>query len=133
LGYKRIRFEETLCSGCKICELVCSLVHEGECNPSFSRIKIISFEFVRRFAIFCVRCLEAKCIEICPQNANYRDQVSGAILTDHSKCKSCGLCAKQCPHEAIFLSKTGGIFRCDLCGGDPHCVGFCPTGALSFA
>ena len=24
------------------------------------------------------------------------------------------------------------VFKCDLCGGDPKCVKYCPGGALSF-
>jgi Fe-S-cluster-containing hydrogenase component 2 len=32
------------CTGCRICELVCSLSHDGECNPLKSRIRVFNIE-----------------------------------------------------------------------------------------
>jgi len=31
------------CTGCKTCELVCSLSHYGECNPEFCHAKCLTF------------------------------------------------------------------------------------------
>ena len=28
------------CTGCMTCEIICSFVHEGECRPALSRIRV---------------------------------------------------------------------------------------------
>ena len=38
-----------------------------------------------------------------------------------------------CPFGAILYDPDNRrVIKCDLCGGDPQCVRFCPTGALQF-
>ena len=33
------------CTGCRLCELVCSVRHEGVSNPARSRIRIVKWEW----------------------------------------------------------------------------------------
>jgi carbon-monoxide dehydrogenase iron sulfur subunit len=45
----------------------------------------------------------------------------------------CRLCIPACPFGNIALdASTSLIVKCDLCGGNPICAQFCPTGALRF-
>jgi Fe-S-cluster-containing hydrogenase component 2 len=40
---------------------------------------------------------------------------------------------EACPFEAVFLDpRAEKAMVCDLCGGAPQCVKWCPTAALSF-
>jgi Fe-S-cluster-containing hydrogenase component 2 len=38
-----------------------------------------------------------------------------------------------CPIGAIRMDNTGNILKCDLCGGEPYCAKYCPTGAIIYA
>ena len=43
----------------------------------------------------------------------------------------CKVCTIACPFGTVnYNSDTGKVVKCDLCGGDPRCVPFCPTGAI---
>ena len=60
-----------------------------------------------------------------------------ARVTYPEDCTGCGACAKACPFNkegtVIRLNGESGIYvKCDLCGGDPKCVPFCPTKALEY-
>jgi len=39
-----LTIDPTNCNGCRICESVCALFHEQECNPEKSRIRILVSE-----------------------------------------------------------------------------------------
>ncbi len=38
---KIIVIDTAKCTGCKVCELVCSLIKSGECNPGKSYIRVL--------------------------------------------------------------------------------------------
>jgi Fe-S-cluster-containing hydrogenase component 2 len=43
------------------------------------------------------------------------------------------MCVLACLHGNIHFDGEADVSRkCDLCGGDPVCVRFCPSGALDF-
>lgn len=134
----KIDYDVDACFWCRSCELVCSLYHEGECNPSLSRIKISLDLFQQKAeAIVCHQCENAKCIVACPvEGAMNIDEGTGSVTIDEEKCVRCGNCAEACPFnsgEIIKLSPLKGKFiKCDLCGGDPQCVEICPTRALRY-
>jgi len=52
------------------------------------------------------------------------------LLVDPDKCVGCRMCALACPFGNIEVLDRGHAEKCDLCGGDPMCVQFCPRGAL---
>ncbi len=131
---KLIEVSHSSCAGCRLCELVCSLFHEGECSTTRSRIRIFrDEEFGNNLVPLCIQCAEVYCVESCPLAALSRDPETGAVLVDDELCNGCEACLAACPLGAIFLSQEKGIvFKCDLCGGDPQCVKFCSRGALVF-
>jgi len=121
------------CTGCKTCEMVCSLSHEGRCNPVESRITVIKNEREgTNFPLVCAQCERPVCKEVCPVAAIFVD--GDVVKTDLTRCVGCRMCVLSCPIGATSLNPvTHQIIRCDLCGGDPLCVTFCPEDAIQFA
>ncbi len=114
-----------ICAGCRTCEAVCSLSKEGMISPELARIQV-STEY-------CHQCDGPECLWACPTGALHADAVTGARVIDAAKCIGCQRCLKACiatPSRIRFNAKTNKSFKCDLCGGDPLCVKFCPTGAV---
>ena len=54
----------------------------------------------------CDNALECGGPEVCPTGAFTWDEEDQTLKIDNSKCTSCGLCAKECPTEAIIVVKT---------------------------
>jgi carbon-monoxide dehydrogenase iron sulfur subunit len=122
------------CTGCRLCELVCSVKHEGVSNPARSRITIVKWEMEGRYVpVVCVQCESPVCSMICPMKAVFREETSGRVKVDHDLCIGCKMCVVACPFGGIGFDSIGGkVIKCDLCQGDPQCVRFCETGALEF-
>jgi len=122
-----------LCSGCRICELVCAIRHFGVNNPKKSAVRVvITYPHpVVRMPVVCSQCKTAPCEEVCPVNALY--QADGVVKLDTEKCISCRKCVEACPFGAIYAhEECDHPIKCDLCGGDPECVRHCPKAAIRF-
>lgn len=122
-----------LCTGCRDCELVCSLKHEGVFNPQKSRIRVIRDVFQGvELPVVCMQCVDAPCMNSCRVEAISVDD-HGAKIIDYEKCIGCRRCIIVCPLGSNFLHpETGKPIKCDLCNGAPECVKFCSTGALRY-
>ena len=56
----------------------------------------------------------------------------GYVAIDQEKCIACEECITACPFDAIFMDPVDNkAIVCDLCQGDPKCVQWCPTEALT--
>jgi Fe-S-cluster-containing hydrogenase component 2 len=42
------------------------------------------------------------------------------------------MCVNACPLGNVSFS-AGKIVKCELCGGDPGCVKYCPSGCLVYS
>jgi Fe-S-cluster-containing hydrogenase component 2 len=122
------------CTGCRICELICSLRKEGSCSAKGSMVRVLKLEEKGvDLPLLCIHCSDPPCAPVCPTTAINKD-VTGAILVDETLCSKCELCLTACPIEAIKLDpETGKLIKCDLCNGEVPCAIFCPTGAISLA
>lgn len=120
------------CSGCRMCEQICSFYHEREFNPRKARIKVLIREKKGIYApLFCIQC--KKCLPACKRNALSWDQQVGVIRVDLNRCNGCGLCIPVCEQAAIILDPTTKkVNICDLCDGEPQCVKWCQQEALTF-
>jgi carbon-monoxide dehydrogenase iron sulfur subunit len=120
------------CTGCRMCELVCSMKKHGEFNSAISRITtIISIEDGFYLPIFCFQCDDYPCGQVCPSGAISRE--NGVVRVDEQKCIGCRMCLLACPFGAMnFYSEGGYAINCDTCDGDPECIKFCYPKALSF-
>ena len=99
------------CSGCRLCEVACSLKNMKECNPERSRIRVIrtqntgQLEFVPST---CMQCETAMCELVCPAGAISRDPETGARIISASKCIGCSACSYACPFGAIYVDRKLG-------------------------
>jgi len=143
-----IEVDERLCLACRECEVACSLYHEGECNPSLSRIRVEFDDFVPGLPSIAV-CKQCDwpagyyaCASRWDEPAMSIDAASGARYVDPDLCRGCGACMRACPltpERSVISFKVVGrgrvYFKCDLCYDrreGPVCVAICPSEALEF-
>jgi anaerobic carbon-monoxide dehydrogenase iron sulfur subunit len=134
------------CTGCHMCELVCSAYHEGAFRPSLARIysEVNPTTAVTK-GHACLQTACAKCQKACtneaivtkqitvkvkgdfPGKEKIGDTVTGFVLVvDEDKCSNCGDCYEVCPYNVIHEHPERGVaFKCDLCDGEPQCIAFC--------
>ncbi|MEM2921762.1 MAG: 4Fe-4S dicluster domain-containing protein [Candidatus Bathyarchaeia archaeon] len=126
---KRVLVDETCCTGCRYCEVVCSLKHEGETNPRKSRIRILGDPLNgedRPTVCDPYICKTMPCVDACPVSAIKKDPDTGYPLISIDECTGCKICLEACPINAIFYDQEKRkALKCDLCGGDPECVKRC--------
>jgi protein NrfC len=149
-GY--IVYDSKLCFGCQSCMYACSMTHEGDANPSVSRIQIIrdapSFTKYPYDIVMsvCRQCVTPLCVQNCPTGACHVDAANGNVRRiDQEKCIGCKRCISACPqrpHRTIWNSAKNKSTKCDLCVQAPHwgrqggpsgtqaCVTICPAKAL---
>jgi len=149
-GY--IVYDSRLCLGCQSCMFACSMTHEGEANPSVSRIQIIrdapSFTTYPYDIVMsvCRQCVTPLCVQNCPTGACHVDAANGNVRRiNQEKCIGCKRCINSCPqrpHRAIWNPAKKKSTKCDLCidapywgrqggpGGHQACVDLCPAKAL---
>ena len=136
---KRLEIDYSLCTGCRLCEIACSLKKEGTIFPEVSRIRIHQFhQGLVEIPAVCAVCSDCPSHAACPPKtqAISRDSGTMALKVDETKClgMKCGRCAKACRLQSAisFHPQSGKALVCDVCDGDPECVKVCPTGALKY-
>ena len=138
MALKRVVYQEgdfpSQCTGCRICELVCSFTHHTIFNPSLSRIKVTTDESALiDFPGTCRHCADPTCVRVCPAQAISRNN-EGVNRIDAERCVGCGECVAACPYGAISIPLGEKVpISCDLCGGEPQCVKYCPRGVLFYS
>lgn len=131
---KTLVVDPSKCSGCRICELWCSLQQEQVANPAYSRVKILR-DHARYLCqpVTCAQCTKPACLDACPKQALQQDRETGGIIVDYDKCIGCRKCLRACPNAAIsFHPQTRKALTCDTCGGNPVCAEKCPMGAIQY-
>lgn len=118
------------CTGCKMCQLACSAVHEGVYNPEKARLKIThdySDSGLKITSSHCIHC--GKCATVCPEGAITDN--GRWMIVDPELCTGCGTCVENCPTNVIYLNDKGKSVICDLCEGEPKCIEWCPKNVIS--
>ncbi|MCW1925189.1 cyclic nucleotide-binding domain-containing protein [Luteolibacter arcticus] len=133
------------CTRCDDCVRACAATHDG--NPRFLRHGPMVDNLM--VANACMHCVDPVCMIGCPTGAIHRVSVGGEVVINPSTCIGCGICAANCPYDAIRMVEVrskGGRFwvddqqqpilkatKCDLCieqTGGPACQRACPHDAL---
>jgi len=121
--------ELSKCSGCRKCEIACSLFHENRIWPEASRIRVFMLVPGVDFPHFCAQCEDYPCVKVCPVKALSISKKTGAVLVDAETCIACGQCIDACPGRIPHMHPKGKhILICDLCNGNPQCVKVCQQG-----
>jgi Fe-S-cluster-containing hydrogenase component 2 len=96
-------------------------------------IQVIGFDDLFSVPMTCFQCERPHCAIICPTHAIARDAATGLVTVSKARCIGCKLCSVVCPFGNISFSSAKRVaVKCELCGGEPECVTFCPTKALEF-
>jgi len=114
------------CTGCRRCEIACSLHHEGKIWPEASRVRVFMLVPGVEVPHLCAQCYDYPCVASCPVDALSVSKETGAVLVDKEKCIGCNKCIEACPGNVPFLHPADKkAVICDLCGGDPQCAKVC--------
>jgi carbon-monoxide dehydrogenase iron sulfur subunit len=136
----RIEHNPSLCAGCGVCGLMCSLYHEKETMVALSRSELVRDPFEGAYELnVCRQCPSPSCYQSCPQkdSALCIDPITGIKYVNPGKCKGCGECTRSCPLKParIKLNPDKKVaFKCDLCRGrgkGPICLEYCSQHALT--
>jgi len=131
-AYSTIAFDARQCDGCNACMTACAQVKTGSPDVANSRIQIVADDAGFALAM-CRQCGDPKCVENCPAAALAKDDATGVIDWDGTKCVDCLLCSVGCAYGGIVHNPLAGhVVKCDMCGGDPACVKACDRGALRY-
>ena len=126
---KKLFVDKTICTGCRYCEAVCSLVHsqDHQVQPGQARIMVHRDLLNSIFTpVVCRHCGKPPCAEACHFGAILIDPQLGIHTIDAQKCTGCLACLEACPFGAMsFDNRQDVAMMCDLCQGDPKCVKFC--------
>lgn len=165
MSEKAILFDSSRCTACRGCQVACKCWNglpstlEKNGNPSTGSYQspmdlngdtrlLISFHeeaggdkgvkwaFGRRS---CQHCTDAPCATICPGGALKKDEATGFVSVDESKCIGCRYCSTACPFDVPqYHGDTSKINKCTGCldrveqGLAPACVTTCQPQALMF-
>jgi Fe-S-cluster-containing hydrogenase component 2 len=131
----RLIVEASACLGCKTCTLVCSLIHDGEFNPAHAWLRVAKNPMDGAYnPIVCRQCIVPACYYAClTEGAMVIDDKTGARMIVKDKCITCGRCYEACLLGMIVVNPSTNTYgKCDLCGGAPVCVKYCPTKAIKY-
>lgn len=128
-----------VCAGCHLCEITCVLSHGGKIQPTHAR-NIVHTDIQAgdvTHVLYCQQCDDPRCLKACPTGALHVDPETGARVIDQDVCIGCQSCLNACIFAAggqgesriKYNAETNTCFKCDLCGGEPKCVEYCPIGA----
>ena len=156
---KRIFVRWDLCTACKTCQMACMVEHSAskdlftaifETPHPRTRVYVEAVNGSQRKAllyrqpvaerpavpILCRHCDNAPCLNACIAGALYRDEATGAVLSNLDRCIGCWTCVMVCPYGVVTRQlETQRALKCDLCPDrdEPACVAACPTKALIYA
>lgn len=142
-GLKDCRAQNMVAGGSKLCYFGC--LGCGTCKDvcEFGAIEIINgIAIVDKEK--CTAC--KKCLEICPKNLiklfpYNQNTIVRCNSTEPGKdvrqkcelgCIGCGICAKNCPTEAIEIKDKLAVIDYDKCINCGICAEKCPTKAIEF-
>lgn len=126
----KIKVDEKKCTGCELCEVICSLSHIGSVDKNRSAIRIIMDdlgESIHKPKV-CMQCKNMKCLEEDIKNnptLNIEEERKKFVWESFKR-------FELCPFEGCF-SYEGYVYHCDLCNGEPQCVKVCTQGALKIS
>jgi anaerobic dimethyl sulfoxide reductase subunit B (iron-sulfur subunit) len=144
VAQKGFYFDQTVCIGCKTCQISCK--DKNNVAPGVLFRTVHTFEggkFPKPWAYFisigCNHCENPRCVQNCPTGAMHKRAEDGLVVVDQDVCIGCKYCTWSCPYSAPqYLEEKGVVGKCDGCvdltakGGNPTCVDSCIMRVLEF-
>lgn len=140
-------FDQSRCYNCHACVVACRDWNDIEPGP-VKWLRMLQWEkgvfpTLRMHVLFanCYHCENPVCVDVCGQNALFKEDKYGAVLLDEDLCQGDRDCWKACPYGAPqYEDDAPGtpMSKCDMCydkleiGELPVCVMSCPARALDF-
>ena len=117
----RISVNHVKCTGCRLCEIICSLYHLEIINPEKSAIRIQKDDLDTSFnkPLVCRQCKKMKCLDGESVEAELEKK---QFLWKRER-------AEKCPFGGLNVFGHDA-YHCDLCGGRPQCVSVCTSEAI---
>lgn len=153
---RTIYVDKERCVGCYSCVVACKLEHNlppypvkppliSPEGPDLIRIDQIGpvIEDDKVYQCFqpitCMHCVNAPCVEACPNSVLYKDAKTGVTLVNRDGCIGCKFCLTVCPFGAPQFY-DGKVMLCNLCshrlgegrerGRQTACEAACPARAI---
>jgi carbon-monoxide dehydrogenase iron sulfur subunit len=101
---KTLLIDGSKCTGCRLCETVCSVTRTGKVNPCLSQIRIVRLDRADK-----------------PYLPVVHGQSVASLSDTHTE-----------PDLASVLKGFMLLPSCDCCEGDPECVKACEAGVLRY-
>jgi Fe-S-cluster-containing hydrogenase component 2 len=124
---KKLITDAAKCTGCGICEDVCSKTYFKAVDKSKSAIHIVKDGDNYRIEV-CDQC--GDCTKMCASMAVARVN-NGVIRITKDKCVGCLICVAECLKGFMRYHDDEPVpFKCVACG---LCAKQCPSGALALS
>ena len=142
---RRIMIDSAKCDGCKSCSLACMQAHRETPGTIYdldvtdcaneSRNFIYKNQKGGYTPLFCRHCDKPECVMACMSGALTKDEKTGHVQYDETKCGSCFMCVMNCPFGVLEPDRMTKkkVIKCDFCmsdGQEPNCVKSCPKLSL---
>lgn len=145
-------YDGTRCTGCKTCEMACKDYKDLDTSIAYRKVYEVTLGDTKMdgtgivtscvsypLSMSCNHCDNAECANVCPTGAMHKDEATGLVSVDSTKCIGCGYCHMACPYNSPKVDRAKGhSVKCDGCaeriadGRKPICVEACPARALDF-
>ena len=138
---------EQLCIDCERCKEACVKTNHV---PSYGfrttilekRRSLGEDRFETIFVpVLCNHCNRPPCVRVCPTTATWKDEKTGIVVMEPSRCIGCKTCMAACPYNArYFKEEIRAVDKCDFClqsrlskgEKNPACVEACPADVRVF-
>lgn len=83
------------CTGCDSCIVSCKFENSLPLGVYYNRVLAVgptgTYPDIERYnlPVQCQQCEHARCIEVCPTGASYRDTETGVVLVNRDDCIGC--------------------------------------------
>jgi len=151
-------YDATKCIGCKTCVVACADANHlprdtGASDGLYQAPVSLNSKTKNVIKLYregaeqsfmkaqCMHCLEPACTTACMMHALKKDEQTGIVSWEGSKCVGCRYCQVACPFgvpQFEWSSYNPRIVKCELCrerlaeGKQPACTEVCPRQAVIY-